>query len=96
MGNILYIVHYIAHSTPGLTTSGMVCSELSKAVLVLTVFARSGRATNSFHKCHSPNATTYNYGNFLDLPEIHQAKRVERISAAWVERWERRRVLKGC
>jgi hypothetical protein len=77
VGNILYIVHYIAHSTPGLTTSGMACSELSKAVLVLTVFAKSGRATNSFRRCRSPGAATCNYGNFLDLPEIHQAKRVE-------------------
>lgn len=45
--------------------------------LVLTVFAKSGRAMNSFRRCRSPGAATCNYGNFLNLPEIHQAKRVE-------------------
>lgn len=52
---------------PGLTTSGIACSELSKAVLVLTVFAvfaKSG-ATNSF-RSRSTGAATCNYSNFLD------------------------------
>lgn len=58
----------------------MACSKLSKAVLVLTVFVKSGRATNSFRRCRSPGAATCNYGKFLDLTQIrHQSGIIEYI-----------------